>query len=69
VEVGAAWYTYSQDGKTALIHAAYSGDADFVRLLVDAGADKEFQEKARGLYHCCMFCKMVLFLLILNYHF
>ncbi len=30
-----------QDGETPLIHAAEKGNEDCVRLLLDAGADKE----------------------------
>ena len=34
----------AQDGRTALIWAAIGGHADCVRLLLDAGADRNAQE-------------------------
>ena len=34
-----------QDGSTALIQAAWYGRADCVRLLMDAGVDKEAKSK------------------------
>jgi ankyrin repeat protein len=37
----------SQDGDTALIYAADDGHADCVRLLIDAGADKEAKNNVR----------------------
>ena len=39
------WPTLEQHGNTALMHAARHGHADFVRLLLDAGADKEAKNK------------------------
>ena len=38
---------YAQDGRTALIGAAESGDANCVRLLLDAGADTEAKNNVR----------------------
>ena len=37
----------SQTGRTALIEAAASGRADCVRLLIEAGADKEAKTNVR----------------------
>ena len=37
----------SQDGATALIWAAEMGRADCVRLLIDAGADKDAENNVR----------------------
>jgi hypothetical protein len=37
----------SQDGRTALIYAAQYGRTDCVRLLIDAGADKEARNNVR----------------------
>ena len=37
----------SQGGTTALIHAAVNGRAECVRLLIDAGADKEAKNDVR----------------------
>ncbi len=37
----------SQDGYTALIEAAWEGHAGCVRLLIDAGADKEAKNNVR----------------------
>ncbi len=43
---GAAWVkSDSQSGDTALFSAAECGHADCVRLLIDAGADKEAKDK------------------------
>jgi ankyrin repeat protein len=38
----------SQGGFTALMFAASSGHADCVRLLIDAGADKEIRNNVRA---------------------
>ncbi len=40
-------HTHSQDGCTALLRAAESGHADCVRLLLDAGADKNAKNRVR----------------------
>ncbi len=37
----------AQIGSTALIFAAHNGRADCVRLLLDAGADKDAKDKVR----------------------
>ena len=37
----------SQDGNTALILAAEQGHADCLRLLIDAGADKDAKDRVR----------------------
>jgi ankyrin repeat protein len=37
----------SQDGNTALIRAAAKGHANCVRLLIDAGADKDIRNTVR----------------------
>jgi ankyrin repeat protein len=37
----------SQNGSTALHHAAEVGDADCVRMLIDAGADKDATDDVR----------------------
>ena len=37
----------AQDGETALYSAAWEGRADCVKLLLDAGADKETKDKVR----------------------
>ena len=38
----------AQIGKTALIYAAWKGRADCVRVLLNAGADKEAKSLAAG---------------------
>jgi hypothetical protein len=38
----------AQDGSTALMNASWKGRADCVRLLIDAGADKEARNNVRG---------------------
>ncbi len=38
-----------QNGFTALIHAAMRGHIECVRLLLDAGADKEGKDEVRGI--------------------
>ena len=38
----------AQDGWTALIRAGYNGHADCVRLLLDAGADKNAKANVRA---------------------
>ena len=43
----------TQDGWTALICAADQGRADCVRLLIDAGADKEAADNVRRLLLLC----------------
>ncbi len=43
-------YTYAQDGCTALLNAACYGRVDCVRLLLDAGADKNVKDKVRVLF-------------------
>ena len=46
--VGIGWNTvHAQDGSTALLLAAWMGHSDCVRLLLDAGADKETTDKVR----------------------
>jgi ankyrin repeat protein len=40
--------TYAQSGRTALIWAAGQGRTTCVRLLLDAGADKNAQDQVRG---------------------
>ncbi len=37
----------SQSGRTALMRAASRGRADCVRLLIDAGADKDAKNRVR----------------------
>ena len=49
----------SQTGSTALIQAAERGRADCVRLLLDAGADKNAHDKVRR--QCCALLCMRLF--------
>ncbi len=39
--------SHSQGGYTALMYAAYSGHVDCVRLLIDAGADKDATTNVR----------------------
>ncbi len=48
---------HTQDGYTALIHAASNGHAACVRLLLDAGADKEAKDNVRVI--CCVCCACV----------
>ena len=43
-------HTRAQDGETALMCAATRGHADCVRVLLDAGADKEAKNKVRLLF-------------------
>jgi hypothetical protein len=38
----------AQDGRTALMRAANSGHKDCVRLLLDAGANKNAKDRVRG---------------------
>ena len=40
-----------QDGCTPLLRAAYNGHVDVVRLLVDAGAEKEAKDEVRVVSH------------------
>jgi hypothetical protein len=47
--------TLAQGGWTALMHAAYNGFADNVRLLLDSGADKNAKNQVRPSL-CAMFC-------------
>jgi hypothetical protein len=42
-----AQYT-TQNGETALLHATIFGHADCVRLLIDAGADKDAKDMVRA---------------------
>ena len=54
----------AQGGNTVLIHAAVKGYADCVRLLLDAGADKEAKNVVRasaGVVACGGVGKQVLF--------
>jgi hypothetical protein len=37
--------SYAQDGRTALMRAANNGHADCVRLLLDAGANKNAKDR------------------------
>ena len=37
----------TQKGRTALLHSALNGESDCVRLLVEAGADKEAKDSVR----------------------
>ena len=61
-------YTITQSGNTALIGAGYGGHEDCVRLLVDAGADKEAKDDVRvtgffimGIYiYMTIYCALVL---------
>jgi hypothetical protein len=48
----------SQHGWTALIGAAHECQADCVRLLIDAGADKDAKDnvRARSLLYLCIIC-------------
>ncbi len=46
--VAVHWAAHAQYGRTALIWAAAKGHADCVRLLLDAGADKEAKCKVRA---------------------
>ncbi len=39
---------HAQNGRTALFYAAIKGHAECVRLLLDAGADKEAKNNVRG---------------------
>ncbi len=50
----------SQDGNTALMWAAEYGRAECVRLLIDAGADKEAEDNVRRRSLFC-FCASVIF--------
>ena len=43
----------AQDGYTALIFAAMHGRADCVRLLLDAGADKDAKNEVRARGSAC----------------
>ena len=45
-------YCGAQDGDTAMIRASVNGCTDCVRLLVDAGADKDAKNHVR--VHCCI---------------
>jgi hypothetical protein len=53
----------SQSGWTALINAGYMGRADCVRLLIDAGADKDARNNVR---RRCLIC-LSLFLFAHHY--
>jgi hypothetical protein len=53
------WAMAGQRGATALIFAAVTGHADCVRLLLDAGADKNAKDKVRA----SRFCMRAFFLL------
>jgi ankyrin repeat protein len=52
-----------QSGRTALIIAVMHGHADCVRLLIDAGADKDAKDmvRRRSLICCCAFSFLFLF--------
>ncbi len=41
-------WVFAQDGVTALICAAAHGRADFARLLLDAGANKNAKDNVRA---------------------
>ncbi len=41
-------YKLAQNGWTALVYAGFRGRADCMRLLLDAGADKETKDAVRG---------------------
>ncbi len=45
--IGTLTHTLSQGGWTALMRAAIEGHADCVRLLLDAGADKDARHNVR----------------------
>ena len=45
---GDMWHTRAQGRWTALIYAAAEGHADCVRLLLDAGADKDAKDQVRA---------------------
>jgi hypothetical protein len=55
---GSASATQKQNGDTALIWTATNGEAEHVRLLLDAGAEKDAKNKVRDLKqndHDCVF--------------
>ncbi len=58
LQVLAVYVFQKQDGNTALIYAALNGHSDFVRLLVDGGADKEAKCTVRYFAHfsSCILC-------------
>ncbi len=62
----------SQFGSTALIYAAACGHADCVRLLIDAGADKEatadVRTRSRPMFHIDKFMFLTVFI-CLHYFF
>ena len=41
-----------QDGYTALMYASENSNIDIVKLLLQAGADKNIQNKVRNVYMC-----------------
>ena len=45
----------TQGGSTALIRAAHEGRTDCVRLLLEAGAEKDAQNYVRAI-KCCTLC-------------
>ena len=46
---GRAWGPLFQFGQTALMYAAIAGHAESVRLLLDAGADKNAKDDVRAI--------------------
>jgi hypothetical protein len=58
----------SQDGSTALMRAVDDGHAECVRLLIDAGADKDAMNMVRvsrcslSFHICFLFCTLTLIL-------
>ena len=48
-----------QDGYTALMYASEKGNIDIVKLLLQAGADKNIQNKVRNSYSIIIFVVIV----------
>ncbi len=73
--IGGTFYTCAQDGRTALIEADKMGHADCVRLLLDAGADKNAANNVRAgvCFHdfvcSCMECVLICFQVISPHQF
>jgi hypothetical protein len=53
----------AQDGCTALISAAGEGHIECVRLLIEAGANKEAKDKVRvnRVFHFAIICRVAIF--------
>ena len=57
IDGGGWWRNHifrTQNGSTALITAAFGGHTDCVRLLAEAGADKEARDEVRCIVISCL---------------